>query len=79
MRKVRIAEWILSQVLTREHAASVVGDWMEDIGERGSAWFWSCALRTAISRVWSDLTESPPQMAGLAFRAYLRLLGSVKK
>ena len=73
MRKVRIAERILSQVLTRERAASAVGDWMEDIGERGSAWFWSCVLRTAISRVWSDLTESPPQMAGLAFRAWLRL------
>jgi hypothetical protein len=73
MRKVRIAEWILSQVLTREHAASAVGDWMEDIGERGSAWFWSCVLRTAISRVWSDLKERPPHIAGLAFRTYLRL------
>ncbi|MGD1073737.1 MAG: hypothetical protein ABSB15_26805 [Bryobacteraceae bacterium] len=73
MRKARIAEWMLSQVLTRERAASAVGDWMEDMDERGSAWFWSCVLRTANSRVWSDLTESPHQMAGLAFRAYLRL------
>jgi len=68
MTKSRIAEWIISQVLPPDRAASTVGDWMEDAPERGNVWFWSCVFRTAASSVWSDLTESPFTMArwGLA-------------
>ena len=61
--KIRIAQWVLSQVLPPDRAASTVGDWIEDLDKRGSLWFWSCVIRTAISRIWSDLTESPLTMA----------------
>ncbi len=59
MTKSRIAEWILSQVLPPDRAASTVGDWLEDAAERGPVWFWSCVFRTVLSRIWSDLAESP--------------------
>ncbi len=59
----RIAEWILSQVLPPDRAASTVGDWMEDAPKRGNIWFWSCVLRTLASCIWSDLSEAPLTMA----------------
>jgi hypothetical protein len=71
MTKSRIAEWILSQVHPPDRAASTVGDWMEDVNKRGSLWFWSCVIRTAVSRVWSDLTESPRFILGLTLRSTL--------
>jgi len=72
MTKARAAEWLLSQVLPPDRAASTVGDWMEDIGQRGSIWFWSCVLRTVIAHVWSDVAGSPSTMAGLALPGYTR-------
>ncbi len=71
MRSARVAEWILSQVLPPDRAASTVGDWMEDADERGSLWFWSCVLRTVLSRISSDFAESPGFMVGLALRGWL--------
>ena len=57
--KVRIAEWVLSQVVPPDRARSAVGDWMEDAVERGSIWFWCCVFRTAVARAWADIAESP--------------------
>ncbi len=71
MRSARVAEWILSQVLPPDRAVSTVGDWMEDAGERGPVWFWSCVFRTVFSRIWSDFVESPGFMVGLALRGWL--------
>ena len=71
MTKSRIAEWILSQVLPPDRAASTLGDWMEDVDKRGSIWFWSCVLRTVLSRVWIDLADSPGFMLSLALRSCL--------
>src|SRR5580698_6933796 len=71
MRSARVAEWILAQVLPPDRAASTVGDWLEDATERGRLWFWSCVLRTVLSRIWSDFAESPGFMVGLAFRGWL--------
>jgi hypothetical protein len=70
--KPRIAEWILSQVLPPDRAASTVGDWMEDAPKRGNIWFWSSVIRTAASRVWSGLTESPASVARLGLLGYAR-------
>jgi hypothetical protein len=71
MRSERVAEWILSQVLSPNRAASTVGDWMEDAAERGAVWFWSSVFRTVLLRVWSDFAESPGFMVGLALRGWL--------
>jgi hypothetical protein len=71
MHSASVAEWILSQVLPPERAASTVGDWMEDADERGPVWFWSCVLRTLLSRIWSDFAESPGFMVGLTLRGVL--------
>jgi hypothetical protein len=64
----RAAEWILSLALPPDRAAGALGDLLEDAGERGNIWFWSCVFRTLVSRIWSDLTERPGHMATLALR-----------
>jgi hypothetical protein len=71
MRSARGAEWILSQVLPPDRAASTIGDWLEDAAERGPVWFWSSVFRTVLARVWSDIAESPDFMVGLALRGWL--------
>jgi hypothetical protein len=71
MRNARIAEWILSLVLSPDRSATAIGDWLEDASERGILWFWSCVLRTATSQVWRELTDSPFFMASLALRGWL--------
>jgi hypothetical protein len=72
MTKTGLAEWILSQVLPPDRAASTVGDWMEDVDKRGNIWFWSCVIRTVVSHVWSGLTESPASVARLGLLGYAR-------
>jgi hypothetical protein len=72
MTKSRGAEWILSQVLPPDRAASTVGDWMEDATQRGNIWFWSCVLQTAVLSVWRDLTEKPLTMAGIGLLGFAR-------
>lgn len=69
MRSARVAEWILSQVLPPDRAASTVGDWMEDVDKRGDIWFWSCVFRTLLSRIGDDFTGN------LAATARIGLLG----
>ena len=67
--KPRIAEWILSQVLPPDRAASTVGDWMEDAPKRGDIWFWSSVFRTAASAIRSDFAESPRFILDLTLRS----------
>lgn len=74
MMKSRIAEWLLSQVLPPDRAATTIGDWMEDAEKRGNLWFWSCVIRTAISSLWSGLTEKPLTMAGIGLLGFARSL-----
>jgi hypothetical protein len=69
--KVRSAEWILSQVLPPDRAASTIGDWLEDAPKRGNIWFWSCVLRTTTSAIRNDLTDRPFGMLGLTLRGCL--------
>jgi hypothetical protein len=66
MRKIHIAEWILGLVTSRDRAATMVGDLVEE-GARGVAWFWSRILRIAVSFLWRGVTESPVRITGLAF------------
>jgi hypothetical protein len=70
MRKAHIAELILSLFTSRERAASIVGDLIEN-ATGGAIWFWSCVFRTALSLLWSDLADEPAFIAGLGFRGLL--------
>jgi len=72
--KTAIAEWILSQVLPPDRAASTVGDWMEDAAERGNLWFWSCVFRTTASCLWRDIAQSPATIAGVGLSGFVRSL-----
>ena len=71
MHSARVAEWILSQVLPPDRAASTIGDWLEDAAERGPVWFWSSVFRTLLSHLWNDVAVSPGFMIGLALRGWL--------
>ena len=66
---LRIAEGILSLVLSPDRVAAVVGDCLEDANQRGSFWFWGCVLRTVVAHVWANLAESPRSLAMLALHA----------
>jgi hypothetical protein len=66
-----MAEWILSQVLQPDRAASAVGDWLQDEPERGPVWFWSSVFRTVLRRIGNDFSESPAFLLGLAVRGWL--------
>ena len=70
MTQSRIAEWILSQVLPPDRAASTVGDWLEDAPNRGNIWFWSSVFGTAASAIWNDFANNPRFVLGLAFRSF---------
>jgi hypothetical protein len=67
MHNIHIAEWILALVTSRDHAASIAGDLMEEAAARGVAWFWSSVLRTAAALLWRDVAENPARVTGLAF------------
>ena len=64
MCSARVAQWILSQVLPLDRAASAVGDWLEDAPQRGRPWFWACVVRTLIARTWAGLAGRPLTMTG---------------
>lgn len=66
MRKVALAEWILSLTVAADRAATTVGDLVEDASTRGVVWFWSSVLWTALSHFWRDLNASPLRMIKLA-------------
>lgn len=71
MRKVAVAEWILSLTVAPDRAATTVGDLVEDASTRGVVWFWSSILWTALSHFWRDLSSSPFRMVRLALRGWL--------
>ena len=71
MRSDLLAEWILSLVVDRERAASAVGDFLEDVPERGRRWFWFSIGKTAFARLGRSLMEAPFRMAGFAAFAWL--------
>ncbi|HEY7190271.1 MAG TPA: hypothetical protein VH436_27150 [Vicinamibacterales bacterium] len=63
MRRDRFAEGLLSLVAPADHAASVVGDLMEEADARGSLWFWQCVVRLAFSLLARDLLAAPLTLA----------------
>jgi hypothetical protein len=71
MHKDRIAEWLLSQVTTRERAVSTVGDLTEAAATHAAGWFWSNVVRTLASLLWRGFADAPGPMLGLALRAWL--------
>jgi hypothetical protein len=72
MRSDRFAEGLLSLVAPADHAASTVGDLMEEADARGSLWFWQSVVRVAFSRLVRDLLAAPLTMvAASAFSWFL--------
>jgi hypothetical protein len=52
MDSIRIAEWILELLMTRERAEAVAGDLRE--AGRGAFWFWRDVFTTMIASIWGD-------------------------
>lgn len=71
MRKTQIAESVLMLVTSRERAAAIAGDLVEESPGRGAWWLWWSVLRTAGSLLWRGLGADPLQLAGLALRGVL--------
>lgn len=67
MRKADAAERILSLTTTPENTASIVGDLMEQVGLRGTLWFWASLLRTTTALGWRTFAQVPGQVIWLAF------------
>jgi len=62
MRSERIAEWVLSLFAPEDRAVAIVGDFIEDAGERGRFWFWLHVTRVGIALLWSNLLTAPIRM-----------------
>lgn len=52
MRSASFAEWILARFTTRERAASMIGDLLEAVPQKGKLWFWLSVARVLISLTW---------------------------
>lgn len=70
MRSDRLAEWVLSLVADGERAASAVGDFLEEVPQRGRWWLWMSVGRTGLSWMGRSLAEAPVRMAGFAAFAW---------
>ena len=66
MRRDVAAEWILRLVMSRERAAAVAGDLLEDSAGRDSSWFWISMAGTIASTVWRDAQTHAWQLAGVS-------------
>ena len=76
MRRIEIAEAILSLAADREHATAIAGDLLEE--SRGSArWFWWQVAQTSILRTGRQLSAAPFGMLGAAMLALLFELGMI--
>jgi hypothetical protein len=75
MRNVHFAEWLLSLVVTRESAASMVGDLLEEA--RGTVWFWISLAGTVCSLLWREIAGNPMRMLRLAALGYVVQLALV--
>ena len=76
MRSGRLAETLLSLVVSRDRAASAVGDLMEESDARGRFWFWRSLTRLWLSLLGRDLFFAPFRMAvssALAWFVYMFL------
>jgi hypothetical protein len=62
MRNADFAEWMLSQVSSRERAAATVGDLLEEISRRGVSWFWVSVAQTVWSLVWREFNAHRGRM-----------------
>jgi hypothetical protein len=71
MLKEHIAELLLSLFISRERAASTVGDLIENTEERGAWSFWSGISRTVLSLFWGSFASEPYVIAGIGFRGLL--------
>ena len=66
MRKAGIAEAILSLTTSRDHAASIAGDLVQQAPFKGATWFWGSLVRTTASLTWKAFAEAPVRVTGLA-------------
>src|SRR6187397_1784508 len=66
MRKAGIAEAILSLTTSRDHAASIAGDLVQQAPLKGVTWFWGSLVRTTASLTLKAFTEAPVRVTGLA-------------
>jgi hypothetical protein len=73
MRRAELAEAILSLAASRERAASMAGDLLED--DPGAFHFWFWVGRTATAQAWRQLTAKPTALAGIVIRAMMAELG----
>jgi hypothetical protein len=74
VRRDRLAEALLSLVGPADRAASVIGDLMEEAGERGRIWFWRSVTRIWLALLGRDLIVAPFAMAvscGAAWFLYM--------
>lgn len=67
----RVAEWMLSLVQPREHAAALAGDLLEQASERGAIWFWVTVLRTMAAFLMRSVDWSALPMAMAAAFSWL--------
>src|SRR5262249_13202097 len=75
MRNDRFAEALLSLVAPADHAASAVGDLMEEAHARGRFWFWQSVARLAASWLVRDLVAAPLAMIGAAMFSWFLYMG----
>jgi hypothetical protein len=67
MPSARLAEWLLSLFATRDVAASIVGDLIEESREHGSWWFWPHAIRTTMAFCGREIACRPGRFLALVF------------
>jgi hypothetical protein len=65
MRKTDAAEAILSLTTSRDHAASIAGDLVQQAPLKGTIWFWGSLVGTTASLTWKAFTEAPLRITGL--------------
>jgi hypothetical protein len=75
MRNDRFAEGLLSLVAPTDHAASVVGDLMEEAEGRGSLWFWQCVVRLAAALLVRDLVAAPLSLVAASMFSWFLYMG----
>lgn len=66
MRRPGLAEWVLSFVLSREHATATVGDLVET-----SALSWLIVMRIFVAAICRGLRSAPGRMAMLSLGGFL--------
>jgi len=71
MRNVHLAEWLLALVVSRENAASMAGDLLEEARTRGAAWFWFSLAGTVCSLLWRDVADNSMRMLRLAMLGFV--------